>query len=380
MLNEKYHYDQIKEKYQNFKHPMIRIIVNGKDVADNKSKLVISDLEVDLSTGFEASVASFSIFNTFDKENGSYSFSKFKSYVALGSAVSIETGYSGQLKKIFSGFISNVRFCSNSEQTHHVEVTAMDVKGLMMSGSFAKQLKAENYAKAVKDIFSSALYQKMQSEEIFTELKISATPDQSAQDRPINQSIEMVSESDYEFVVKAAKRFNYEFFVDTGVVYFRKAKDTAETCLMSLKNSDGIFGYDISYDITGLVKKVEVRGVDTAKGSVVSAVTSVSNKISKGNKAKSLINKTQRVVLDANAVSKDMAKQRAESVMEEISYRFGSLTCECIGMPELMPGHFIKIDDLGEPCETSFYVTHTKHTITDYDGYHIQLTAKAAAL
>jgi phage protein D len=190
----------------------------------------------------------------------------------------------------------------------------------------------------------------------------------------------MVSESDYEFVVKAAKRFNYEFYIDTGVVYFRKAKQTAESCLMELKNSDGVLTYDITYDMTGIVKKVEVRGVDIAKGNLVTAAATVSNKISKGNKAKSLINQTAKVVVDANAVSKDQAQYRADSIMEDIAYRFGSLECECIGMPELMPGHFIRISDLGEPCNTDFYITHTRHVLNDYDGYHTYITAKAASL
>ena len=40
-----------------------------------------------------------------------------------------------------------------------------------------------------------------------------------------DKTVEMVAESDYEFVVKAAKKYNYEFFVSGGNVYFRKAKE-----------------------------------------------------------------------------------------------------------------------------------------------------------
>jgi phage protein D len=359
---------------------MATVKINGRDFSENGASLVLSDLEVDLSTGFEASVAVFSVYNTFDRESGSYLFSKFKDYVALGSSVTIELGYSGRMTQIFTGFIAAVRFTDSRQMPHHVEVTAMDVKGMMMSGRYARQLTADSYGRAVQEIFSGEMYQKMLSDGIYSRLQVTATPDQTSQDKPINRTIEMVSESDYEFVVKAAKRFNYEFFIDNGTVCFRKAKQTAESCLMALKNADGILSYDITYDMTGLVKKVEVRGVDVARGNMVTAAASASNRISKGNKAKSLISHTKKVVVDANAVSKEQAQYRADSIMEDIAYRFGSLTCECVGMPELMPGHFIKIADLGEPGNADFYITHARHVLSDYNGYRTYLTAKASSL
>jgi phage protein D len=380
MAAAKYKYESLKEQYSNFQYPMAKVTVNGKDFSENSGELVLSDLEIDLSTGFEASVAEFSIFNTFDRETGTYLFSKFKDYVALGSCVLIELGYSGRMTQVFTGFISSVRFANTREMPHHVEVTAMDVKGMMMSGRYERQLAADSYGKAVQEIFSGELYQKLQAEGIFTKLQVTGTPDQTSQDKPINRTIEMVSESDYEFVVKAAKRFNYEFYIDAGTVCFRKAKQTAESLLMELQNADGVLNYEITYDMTGLVKKVEVRGVDIARGNVVTATNSVSNKISRGTKAKSLINHTKKVVVDANAVSKELAQQRADSIMEETAYRFGSLTCECIGMPELMPGHFITLSDIGEPGDASFYITHARHVLNDYDGYHTYITAKAASL
>lgn len=138
--------------------------------------------------------------------------------------------------------------------------------------------------------------------------------------------------------------------------------------------------YDISYDITGIVQKVEVRGMDIAKGKLILASSSAGNKISTGNKAKQLLSKTKRVIEDASAVSKELAQHRADSVMEDIAYRYGSLQCGCVGLPEMTPGHFIRITDLGEPCNARFYVTNVVHKISDYEGYQMQITAKAASL
>jgi phage protein D len=142
----------------------------------------------------------------------------------------------------------------------------------------------------------------------------------------------------------------------------------------------GVRDYDITYDMTGLVKTVEVRGMDTAKAQMVSATNSVSNKISTGNKAKSLISQSSKIAIDANAISKAQAQCRADSLMEDISYRFGTLECTCIGIPELRAGHFIKFVGLGGPCDNKFYITNAKHIMTDDRGYITKLTAVAATL
>ena len=86
------------------------------------------------------------------------------------------------------------------------------------------------------------------------------------------------------------------------------------------------------------------------------------------------------MVIDGNATTKESAQYRADSVMEDIQYRFGTLHCNVIGMPDIKPGHFIQIEQLGGPCDNKFYVTHTVHTIDDISGYRMEITAIAAAL
>lgn len=377
-----FQYEKLKSKYGDFTYPMMSLSIGGKSFSENKKSLVVSDLSLDLSVGMEASVAVFSLYNVYNEEEGEYTFSDFKSYVLLGSSVSISLGYADQLTEVFQGFVSQVLFTDQYGQMHHVEVTASDVKGLMMSNACARQMASSNYGDAVKEIFQKQIYQQMSSNGIYQKVQVSQTPDKDSQSgqEETAYTVEMVSESDYEFVVKAARRFNFEFFVENGVVTFRKAKETKEDCLMELGSGEGIRSYSISYDITGIVKKVEVRGMDTARGTMVSAKKSVSNKISTGNRAKSLINQTERVVIDANAITKEQAQCRADSMMEEISYRFGLLECECIGMPELMPGHFIRTKGMGGPCDNLFYITNVKHTLDDEKGYRSFITAKAAAL
>ena len=375
-------YKELKKKYCEFVYPMVTLQVGDRNFAENKNNLVLSDVSVELSCGLEASAASYSIYGVYNVEEGQYSFSAFKEFVQLGSTVTISMGYGGVMEEIFVGFIAQTRFVKYGGDIHHVEVTAMDAKGLMMVNSYARQMTAGNYGDAVKEIFRGSMYQKMNADGIYRSIHVDDTPDKTGEQnrQPSSYTVEMVSESDYEFIVKAAKRFNYEFFVDTGTVYFRKAKQTEEECLIEIGMDKGIRSYDITYDITGLVKSVEVRGMDTVKAEMVSAVQKTSNKISTGNKAKALIGQSGKCVIDAGAISKEQAQYRAQAMMEDISYRFGSLECICIGMPELKPGHFIRTTGLGEPCDNRFYVTQARHEISDSGGYLTHITAIAASL
>lgn len=375
-------YREIKKKYCDFVYPMITLQVGDKSFGDNKNKLVLSDVSVELSCGLEASAASFSIYGVYDVEEGQYSFSKFKEYVQLGSTVIISMGYGGVMEEVFVGFIAQTRFVRSESDIHHVEVTAMDAKGLMMANSYARQTIAGNFGDAVKEIFRGPLYQKMNADGIYRSIHVDDTPDKTSEqnNQVTSYTVEMVSESDYEFVVKAAKRFNYEFYVDTGEVYFRKAKQATEEYLLEIGMDKGIQSYDITYDITGLVKSVEVRGMDTARAAMVSAVQKASNKISTGSKAKALIGQSQKIVIDAGAISKEQVQYRAQAMMEDISYRFGSLECTCGGIPELKPGHFVKIAGLGGPCDNRFYITQARHSLSDEGGYLTHITAIAASL
>lgn len=375
-------YGELKKKYCGFVYPMVTLQVGDKSFADNKNNLVLSEVSVELSCGLEASAASFSIYGVYNVEDGQYAFSNFKEYVQLGSAVTVSMGYGGVMEEVFVGFIAQTRFVRSDSEIHHVEVTAMDAKGLMMANSYARQMTAGNYGDAVKEIFRKPMYQKMNADGIWRSVHVDDTPDKSGgQNHQVTSyTVEMVSESDYEFIVKAAKRFNYEFYVDTGEVYFRRAKQAGEDCLLEIGMDKGVRSYDITYDITGLVRSVEVRGMDTAKAVLVSAVQKASNKISTGNKAKALINQSEKIVVDANAIAKEQAQYRAQSMMEDISYRFGSLECTCMGIPELKPGHFIRMTGLGGPCDNRFYVTQARHDLSDEGGYLTHITAVAATL
>ena len=378
-----YTYANLKSKYDNFHHPVIVLKVNGKDFAKNKAGLVVSDIEVELTSGFEASIASFMVYNTFDTDNSCYRINDIKAYIMLGSSVEIALGYEKEAQIVFCGYISRVNFVYEEGDMPGVRVTAMDVKGAMMANNYSRQLTATTYGEAVREILNKGPYMSMSGSQIIKQLIISDTPDKPlvppVPPKASDRTVEMVAESDYEFCVKAAKKYNYEFFTECGNVYFRPAKSNTEI-VMAMGPAEGLRFFDIEYDITGLVETVKARSTDVGKAKLIEAQQKMNNKISIGNKAKKFVKKSEKVYLDATITSKEEAENRVNSLVEEISYRFGTLECVCIGLPELLPGKFFELKSMGSPPENKFYLHRVVHRVNEDEGFTTKLYGKAASI
>ena len=381
-----YEFEELKKKYMQFQHPVAVVKINGESLADAKKGYPVSDIQIDLTSGFEASVAEFSVYDVYDEAAGKFDLSDKKTKLQLGGRVEIYLGYSGEASCVFVGVITRINYLFEKYDIPCIRVTAMDVKGIMMAGSYSAQLKAKNYSDAVKEILDKTAYEKLgqQGEKIIRGISIDMTPDKQrmmasggvgAEDK----TIEMVAESDYEFVVKAAKKHNFEFFTECGQVYFRKAKSDSSV-LMTIGPATGMHNFDISYDLTGLVEKVVVRGMDVSKAKLISANKKFSNKISNGSKAKPLLKNSQKVYIDSTITSKEEAEDRVDSLIETMSYRNGTMECELVGLPELLPGHFIELAGLGEPTENTFYINRIRHILGKSGQYDTRITAVSAGM
>lgn len=375
----------LKKKYDNFAQPFSVIEINNKDISKDKNGLVVSDLNIELTSGFEASIASFSIFNCYNRDTSQFEIDKIKKYITIGSLVKIYLGYGGTGREVFRGFISQIRFFANRYEIPGIEVTAMDVKGMMMANNNSCQLKAEFFSDAVREILLKKAYAGLQTSSVISKLDISPTPDKasptgaSGQAKASDRTVEMVCESDYEFVVKAAKKYNFEFFSLGGNVYFRKAKENTEI-LMEADPSTGLKGYEIIYDITGQTESIEVRSMDPGKAQLISSQARLNQKMSQQSKAKNLIKQSKKSYIDPTVSSRKEAQYRLDYLKEEMMFRLGSLEAEFIGLPELIPGRFIRMKELGELVSNTFYIVSVTHKMDTDHGFVTSIKGKASGL
>ena len=379
-------YKELVRKYEKFDRPVINVKVAGKSINDAKKAFGVSNVSVDLTAGFEASQAVFSIYNAYDYDDAKFQFDDVKNYVLIGSYVQIFMGYGTSVMEVFRGVITKVSFLIEEEDAPNVQVTAMDVKAVMMANRYQKNLKATCYSEAVKEIFEQGIYDSMKNDEVILSYEISNTPDYNpAADNSTEETdkmIEMVGESDYEFVVRAAKRFNYDFFVLGGRVYFRKAKDDSTSQITISPGTDMpasiIKRLSIEYDVTGLTEQVEVRGLDVGKAKLLTKTKKNSSKISQGSKAKSLISGSKFVYIDSTVDSTQDAGYRASYLLEDMMYRYGTLELDMIGIPDIIPGKFINISDVGTAVSNEFYVQNVQHSMSRDGEFTTRIVGKTA--
>lgn len=374
-------YEKLLKEYNNFVSPKVAVLVEGKNLSEDKNEFAISDVEVEMSSGYEAGMATFWIHDCYDTMSCAFNTEGLEPYIRLGSQVTICLGYDNVVREIFCGFIARVNFeVGGSGGIPGVEVTVMDAKGIMMANNHSQQLKAQYYSDAVSEIFRKPAYNNLKQKKIITDFAIENTPDKPAvgaatEQKTTEKTIEMVGESDYEFVVKAAKKFNFDFFIHGGKVIFCKAKSNPEI-LMEFTPETGIRSINMGYDITGLTAGIEVRCLDVGKGKLISSYKANQNKISHGNHAKALLSKSKKVYVDPTTSSKADADNRLDYLMEDMTYRFGSLELEVIGIPEIIPGRFVRVIGFGGKLSNTFYVQTVRHCFSD-QGYVTKIIGKA---
>lgn len=376
-------YSDLKDKYDSFREPVIEIKVGGMSLtagASRKKNIGVSNISIDLTAGFEASQAVFSLYNVFNYERSQFNFDAVKGFVLIGSQVEIYAGYGLEVTEVFRGVITKTAFLVEEDDMANIQVTAMDVKAIMMSNRYNKRLKASTYSDAVKEIFDQNIYKSLVDNEIVKAYIVENTPDAllaspNSSENDTDKTIEMVAESDYEFVVKIAKKFNFDFFVLGGKVHFRKAKSDL-TSQITIDPTVRIKSLSVEYDITGLVEEIEVRGLDVGKAKDVSKSVKNSNKISQGNKAKALINGSKMVYIDPTVSDNSEAGYRANYLFEENSYRYGSLDLEMVGLPEILPGRYITLSNMGTSVSNKFYVQSVRHIFSSDGAYTTRITGK----
>lgn len=378
-----FEFTQLRKQYENFSYPFSVVEINNKDISKDKNGLAVSDLNIELTSGFEASIASFTIYNCYNRHNSQFEITKVKKYIMIGSLVKIFLGYGRSCREVFRGFISGIRFFSNEYEIPGIEITAMDVKGIMMANNNSYQLKAEYFSDAVREILQKKAYTGLKTAAVINKLDISATPDKTSpaagQTKASDRTVEMVCESDYEFVVKAAKKYNYEFFSLGGTVYFRKAKENKDI-LLEIAPNTGLKGYEIIYDITGQTEAIEVRSMDPGKAQLISTQSRVNQKISQQNQAKNLIKQSKKSYIDPTVSSQKEAQYRLDYLKEEMMFRFGNLEAEFIGLPELVPGRFIKMKELGNMVSNTFYLVSVTHKMDTESGFVTYIKGRASGL
>ena len=357
-------YQMLKTKYQDFRAPTVRVRVDGTDITENL-KAHLSNVTADLSCGYAASGISFDVIGEYDYEQSTFSQKGAAKILQLGAKVELELGYI-RTETVFSGLIAEIRYEFEEDDAPYIHVECMDAKCLLMKMQ-RLEIRSE---KKIAPVVNALLGQQPVSTYL-TGRTVQLTEDEK-------EPLQFHMDSDYDFLVRQAQYPGCEFFIFAGKAYFRQPPK-ASSPVMTLEPKMGIRQASFSLRGASLVKKVTVTGVDPTSDKPVSGSASASGSFGKGAGANRMLTGTERTYFDPRTTSAKDAVARAKVLMEGVQQQFGVLTCQCMGLPELVPGRWIKIDGFMDEAKKSFYITDVRHVYSE-SGFITTFDARISSL
>ena len=346
-------YASLENKYGNFVVPAFKIKANGTDLVA-KNNLSVTELTVTLSLE-NAGMAVIKIAGIYDIEKHSFE-SKVKSLFKLGTVIEVELGYLSATTAVFKGYVAGLG--TEIDEEPMLVVKLMDARKLMMTNGVRKQLyEDKNYS----DIFKKVMgrYSKLCS------IEADATTDNLT--APVSQST-----SDYNFVrnelLKKGKS-EREFFILYDKAYFRKPCKN-KTPIMTVNLGRELLRLNTMEDY--LDTEIEVIGYDPLNSKSISSKVKVK---SSGSITPVLTPSQQQFFIDPDADSEEKAKIRvgylAEKMQRDSCYADGEL----IGLPEIVPGRYLKVEGVDDMADKSYYLNEVTHHI-DNERFRTMFEAK----
>jgi len=351
--------DKLKKKYDGFVSPVFSVKINGLDL---QQKYCNGEIEVELSADYEASSCSIRIFNAFlnDKNKKLKLAGHIQSLCKLGSKIEVLTGYRGsQGEKVFVGYIDTISVEYDRELGICYILDCLDGKGLMMH-SFHSESKVniKKYSDAVQKI----------AKKYSTFVKIRSS-DMDRTDKEVSCLIEQHNESDYNFLVRVAKKLGCCFYLDKGVLVFKPFSKLKKDVYLEFDINQYVFFFSISHSLKNQVAELTVRSYSEkdsskpfeAKATTYKSLTDSSSVLSQNTALKG----TKRILVDYSAGSQQEAKKIAEAKLQELSFGKYQGTIKTIGIPVMTAGKIVEIKGFGSDFDKKYFVKRVIHRIAN---------------
>lgn len=349
----KYTIEKFQKDYGDFINPKVTIKIANKELKDSYT---LENVIVELPSTYEAGICKFVISDAFEYSK-TYQLEigdDLKDLIQLGNLVEVLIGYEkGDSKKVFFGYIDAIYLDYDYEEGVKYTVECLDAKGIMMN-SYRSTVKknAKKYSDAVADVLKK--YSKL-----IKKKQITTTSE-------IETLIEQHNESDYQFVVRLAKKLNYCFYIINGEAYFQEmGKDTED--FFSFHINDYVNSFSMFQTLKKQVSSVTVRGnneQDPTKPfeSTVSAYKSIAdNSKVQANKVSIIDSNVTKTIIDNSISSENEAKQRAEATLNELSYKNSKGTINTVGIPDFVPNKVVSVEGFGKQYDKKYRIVKVTH-------------------
>lgn len=361
-----YTFRGLEQKYGGFLSPTFQIRVGGYRL--DSRKIPVSHLEVQMSTENRAGLCSFTVEALYDYETGVWS-DGFLDKVDVGMQVEVEIGYAEARKRVFLGYVDRYGIDYSGQSAPRLHVSAMDGMGLLMSNREKKDFGRRKAGDVVRELVAVC--------------QQAGLADSSTIDRLPDFEGQFVKEkacSSYDFLCRLAEMCFVSFCILNGeMVFANLMKNTVPLLELHMGVSLLEFRKNVAFSqqtvgsvtviSNGTVDKKEVRSrADTPslygeRGGETGA-----------EKWKALGQSNRDLVINF-LKSADECQLVAQNVLDSMSLGFVQGGGRCIGIPELIPGRYLKLAGLDRETNGSYFVTAVTHTFSG-EGYFTEFEVK----
>jgi phage protein D len=347
-------------------------------VADLVRDLLIpvSQVEADLELG-KTGAFSFTVADAYDIEHGGFVTGTGRPLLPLldfGTEIDLCMGYgdAGGLPAVISGVVTSLSTSFPDGGMPELVVEGRDHSFPLTNGKNSRAWTKARDSDAVAEI---AGYYNLAA-------NIEPTSEQ-------HEQIEQNQESDFEFLLKLAKRNKFELFVDElrALHFHRPGYDRAD--VVRLDWGKGLLSFKPEANLGGQVSLVEVRGWDPRRKETILGTARAGEESGAGGGSRSAGERINAFVRDPSkqpalrlrqpVFTQSEANQRAKALLNERAENFLTGDAESIGLPEIRPDRNVLLGNLGRPFSKTYYVQQATHKI-DANGYRTRFKVKETRL
>ena len=357
-----YTFEALAKKHDNFTAPGFEIQVDGKEMPPGKYH--IPGVEVEICASGAVGGCTFSIEGQYDYQNRKW-LNDAAEMIKPGSKLTVLGGYKSRTE-LFYGYVDDYSLQFDQEGTPIINVNGLDGLGYLMN------MCQPFYSgeKKPKEIVESILL-KSQSAGFAKNIQVGML---DGFETPIIKE----QMDDWKFLQLMAERYGASLFAIDGELIFDNVM-TKTSPILTLTMNKNLISFSRRVSLAHQVGKVEIMGRDVNQKAIQGSASSVTTG-GEGKTAAEWVSGLKEAVLRERSEYVRTQKEcelLAQNRLNSIAMGFVSGEGECIGIPELIPGRYIKIDGGDELTNGTYFITKVVHRFTA-DEYVAAFEVKGA--
>lgn len=346
MNSDTFSYSELKAKYGGFRNPCCAVKAGGTDI--QTVGLYVSEMEIRQTIRNKAGTCTFVISNGYDIVSGG-----FKDEIAdnfpLGQTVEAGMGYTTPVY-MFKGFVTDISFSFEGGRPPNARITCSDIRSLMMQGKLNAMPPVASFPLMIPLImcmYTSILNMKIVYYDVWNILE------------DFRQNT-----NDFNYLYDYGLKRGYEFFVLGEHCYFRKKwQNTA--LLMHLKWGESIMSFNRATSYSS-------NKLSGALSGLLSFLPFFSDQMltPKGYPNKMATPQIPKVQVDTSEAKNtlDLINIMMTS-LRNLGDNMAAGTVKCVGIPELIPGRYIRLTGLDKNFfDGDYYIEEVTHNLSS-SGY-----------